>query len=694
MAEAIPISAAGTNGLVRVMNNEQIDAVEKAARPVVQPQEETLNHLSGRLSHYWQQAKSAKQEVSERLLKCKRQIEGEYDPDVKAAIKAMGGSDVFMMITAQKKRDLRSWLLDILKPTGPKDRLFSLSPTPILDLPPDIEEEISSRVMNGLMQELTMRVAATGEQVSDEQINELMGSMMDDAKEKIKVAINEKGVEIAERMSVKIDDQMIEGKWYRIFKDVIDDFCSYPSAIMKVPVVKRKKRKAYVPDPVTGKWGIQVKKQITAGFSRVSPWNFFPGPDTNIDDEGQISGYTWERHRYSRKQISNLIGTPGYKEEAIRRVLQRYKDGGLREWLWSDSEQERLDGKQNFHSSELIDVLEFYGPMRGQLLLDWGMEAEKIPDPDMDYEITAMMIGGEIIKAIVEPDKLDRKPYLVSSFEKVPGLIWGKSLPETIEDTQSMCNVSARSLHNNVAIASGPMVEVDESRVDLDAISPWMIIRATADQMNSGKAANFYTTTMHANELMQVYIHYKKEADNQSGVPAFAHGDTAVGGAGNTSSGLSMMMSAAGRGIKASVSNIDIDIIVEGTERMYDFNMLYDEDETIKGDARVKAGGSASMIAKEQLSVRQKEFMDSLAGNEMAMQLVGLKGLEYQIEEGAKAVELDPEKLLQGILAAGGGMPMGGGGTPGQVPGATNLLPDGSPAGGEAAKTVTNEGGS
>lgn len=690
--EAIPISAAGTNGLIRVMNNEQIDAAEKAARPVIQPQEETLNHLSGRLNHYWQTAKRAKYDTSERLLKCKRQIEGEYEPDIKQAIKAMGGSEIFMMITAQKKHDLKSWLLDILKPTGPKDRLFSLSPTPIPDLPPEVEQEMTHRVMNGLMQELTMRVAASGEQIDDRQINELMGAMMDDAREKIKVAVNEKGVEVAERMAVKIDDQMVEGKWYRIFKDVIDDFCSYPSAIMKCPVVKRKKRKFYAPDPVTGKWGIQVKKQVTAGFSRVSPFDFFPGPDTNIDDEGQIAGYTWERHRYSRKQVSNLIGTPGYKEGPIRRVLQTYKENGLREWLWSDSERERLEYRDNFHTSELIDALEFYGPVRGELLLDWGMEAEKVPDPDMDYEITAIMIGNEVIKAVVEPDKLDRKPYLVSSFEKIPGSIWGKSLPERLEDTQSMCNVSARSLHNNVAIASGPLVEADIDRTDVDGISPWMVIRSTNNQMNSGKAVNFYNVPMHANELMQVYNQFKKEADNQSGIPAFAHGDTAVGGAGNTSSGLSMMMSAAGRGIKASVSNIDIDIIVEGTERMYDFNMLYDEDESIKGDARVKAGGSASMIAKEQLSVRQKEFMDSLVGNEMAMQLIGLKGLEYQIEEGAKAVELDPEKLLQGLLAAGG-MPMGAAGG-GQTPGETKLLPDGSPAGGEAAKTVSNERGS
>ena len=222
--EAIPVSGHGTNGLIRVMNNAQIDAAELAARPVVQPQEETLNHLSGRLIHYWQAAKTTKQEVAERLLKCKRQIEGEYEPDVKAAIKAMGGSEKFMMITAQKKRDLRSWLLDILKPTGPKDRLFSLSPTPIVDLPPDVEQEISGRVMNGLMQELTMRVASTGELVTEDQINQLMGSMMDEAKEKIKNAVNEKGVEVAERMAVKIDDQMVEGKWYRIFKDVIDDF--------------------------------------------------------------------------------------------------------------------------------------------------------------------------------------------------------------------------------------------------------------------------------------------------------------------------------------------------------------------------------------------------------------------------------------------------------------------------------------
>ena len=100
------------------------------------------------------------------------------------------------------------------------------------------------------------------------------------------------------------------------------------------------------------------------------------------------------------------------------------------------------------------------------------------------------------------------------------------------------------------------------------------------------------------------------------------------------------------------------------------------------------------MIAKEQLSIRQKEFMDSLVGNEIAIQLIGIKGFEYQISEGAKAVELDPAKLLQGILSEGGMVaPVGGGGQVQQA-GETKLLPDGSPAGGESAKVAKNEGGS
>jgi hypothetical protein len=689
-AEAIPVSS-GNNGLLRIVGNKEIEDAQKAAMPKPVEPENDLGNFAGRLKHYWGEAKRNKLPMEERLLSCDRQVKGEYEPEKLSAIKAKGGSEIFMMITAQKKRDLRSWLLDILKPTGPSDRIFTLTPTPIPDLPQEVEQEIGHRIMNGLMQELTMRVAATGEEVTDDQIAEMMGAMMDDAREKVKVAINEKAAEITDKMSRKIDDQMVEGKWYKIFKDTVDDFCSYPSAIMKVPVIKRKKRKKYTFNPETQRMELQVVRQIVAGFARVSPWDFYPGPDTTIDDEGQVRGYTWERHRFSRKELSGMIGTPGYKSDKIRKILQEYQSGGIREWMWTDSERKRLEGMPNYHTSELIDVLEFYGAIQGKLLLEWGVDPKRVTDPDIDYEVTAMMCNNEIIKAIVEPDKLDRKPYLISSYEKVPGSIWGISLAETIADTQDMCNNSARSLHENMSIASGPMMEIDQSRCDVDAIEPWMVIRSTQDQMNSGKAVQFYTTSMHANELMAVYAQFKKEADHQSGVPAFAHGDTQVGGAGNTSSGLSMMMSAAARGIKGSISNLDLDMITEGTERMYDFNMLYDDDESIKGDARVKAGGSGSMIAKEQLSVRRKEFMDSLAGNEVEMAIIGLEGRKYQIEEGAKSGELDPEKLMRGPAVIGAQPAPAGGG--GQAEGETKLLPDGSPAGGEEAKVIKNEGG-
>ena len=685
-------NTAGNSGLLNVMNNSQLDAINRERfAPKPTSSDETLTHLSGYLKNYWEKAKQNKRPLEKRLLQCMRQVAGEYDPAKMSEIQQMGGSEVFMMITAQKKRDAKAWIMDILRPVGANDRLYTLDPTPIPDLPPEIEEELNSRIMDGMIQDLIVQSAMEGRVIEADDLSGLMEGMTGQVQETVKKAINEKAAEITEKMSKKIDDQMVEGKWYKVFKDVVDDYCTYPLAIMKVPVLKRKKRKVYAPDPMTGKMGLTVEKQIALTFSRVNPWDFYPLADASISNEGLLTGGCFERHRLTRKELQSFIGVPGYKEDAIREVLREYGEGGLREWLWTDTERDSLEGKPSYIPSEKIDALEFYGSIPGKLLVEWGMGADQAPDPDMDYEVNCWKIGSYVIKAVITPDKLDRTPYLISSFDKIPGSIIGNALPESIEDTQAMCNAAARAVHNNMGIASGPQVEINTDRVDNpDDIWPWKIWECTDEQMTGAPAVRFYQPSMHAEPLMSIYDKFKKEADHHSGIPAFAHGDTNVGGAGNTSSGLNMLMSAAARGIKSAVSNLDTDIIAEGAERMFDHNMLYDPDESIKGDARVKAGGSASIIAAENLAVRRGEFMDK-TNNEVDMALIGLNGREYQLREGAKSVEMDPEKLLQGDAMNPMNPAMAGGG--GQQEGAKNLLPDGSESGGDEAKLFRNDGG-
>ena len=60
-------------------------------------------------------------------------------------------------------------------------------------------------------------------------------------------------------------------------------------------------------------------------------------------------------------------------------------------------------------------------------------------------------------------------------------------------------------------------------------------------------------------------------------------GSAAGSGAGRTASGLSMLMSNAGKSIKQVIMYVDQDVIKATIHAHYEFNMLYDDDVTIKG---------------------------------------------------------------------------------------------------------------
>jgi hypothetical protein len=207
--------------------------------------------------------------------------------------------------------------------------------------------------------------------------------------------------------------------------------------------------------------------------------------------------------------------------------------------------------------------------------------------------------------------------------------------------------------------------------------------------MKEAPALQFYQPQMHVAELMQAYTFFSKIIDEQS-VPAYAHGDPNVSGAGNTASGLQQLIGASSRGIKAVVSNIDDDIIKPYIQRCYDYNLLNDNFPDAKGDINIVAGGINSINAKEQSASKQNEFLMAVA-NPLFAQILGTKKLNYLIDTVAKAHDIyfpsdidspeadDINPMMQGMPQlgqAGGNIAQGG--TP---PNPQQMLPDGSAAG-------------
>ncbi len=629
-----------TGGMVTIkslkaLQDEQRQrAQEQNSQPVVQA-------LAGFIRKTWMSSMMAKQMTSEiKMLKSVRARRGEYDPDKLAQLREQGSSTIYMMLTSNKCRAASSWLRDTLI-TGADEKPWTIKPGAIPDLPPNQVESIMAQAQQEVMQ-----LYAAGTPPTDQQVRERLLEMKDMAMSHLK----DMATRTAERMEVKMTDQLQEGGFQKAFSDFLDDITTFPSAFIKGPVVRKRPKMKWVPG-ANGQYELSVQDELSLEWERVDPFNIYPAADASSVDDGALI----ERHKLHRADLQALIGVEGYSDGAIRMVLEEYGKGGLRDWIYVDMNKAAAEGKSTMgvqqNPSQLIDALQYWGNVQGQLLRDWGMTEEEVPDPLMDYPIEAWVIGTWVIKAVINPDPLGRKPYYKASYEEVPGAYWGNSVADLCRDTQDICNAAARALVNNMSIASGPQVVYNIDRLpqgeNITQMYPWKVWQVTSDPMAGGATPmQFFQPSSLSNELMAVYEKFSVLADEYTGIPRYMTGDSAAGGAGRTATGMSMLMSNAGKAIKQVISNIDENVLRLAIERLYFYNMRYGDDPDLKGDVNIVARGAVSLMIKEQAQMRQNQFLQIALSNPITQQIVGVEGIAELLRQAAKTLDLNPDNIV------------------------------------------------
>ena len=692
-------------GLVRIENNAQLDARQQAEQAAQGRQNDPLIlGLAAHLRHLWEPAKRAKLPIETKMFKALRQRNGEYEQTIANAIAAQGGSSVYMMVTETKCRGAESWLRDILLEDGKIPFLVSPSPKPSIN--PDMEQMITDKFGQKVMQ--SMQSGQPQDPDAQEDMKEL-------AEQEVRNEIMEEAQETSDAMQVLIEDQFAEGGMIEGFSAFISDLATYPNAFLKGPVVRKQRKMKWVKG-VDGKYAPDVTEELVPTYTRVDPYRMYPEPGVSSINEG----FVFEHHRLSRPELAALKGVPGYDDDAISKVLEEMPASSTGTWLNPNYQtQATLEQKYNIwdRPTATVDALEFTGKIPGSKLIEWGMTSEEVPDPDKEYDCNAWLIDRWVIKATMNYDPLGRNPYYTSSFVKRPGAFWGSSIPELIDDIQNMCNAAARALVNNMGLASGPMVEVNIDRMPADeeitTLTPWRIFQVTNDPMGSGQPAiRFNQPQSNAQELMMVYTHFTKLADDQSGIPAYVYGDMNVAGAGRTASGLSMLMGSAGKGIRQVIMHIDMDVIGPVVEAQYDWNMRYVDDDSIKGDSQTCPKGAIQLATKEQENVRRMEFLQATS-NPMDSQIVGIPGRAAILREVAKGLNMPTDDIIpskekleqmqaqqeaQQQAQAQAQAQQAQQGQPGQQPGngqqqpaPAPTFPGGAPKGGQASNTVSNQ---
>lgn len=631
------------NPFVRQLGLQQVLQREAEAAPTFQtidnPQTETA--LAGHLRAAWGRNKLAKERIERRMLNCLRARRGEYSPEALAQIQQGGGQNiVWADLTETKCRAGSAWIREIVLPAG--ERPWGLLPTPIPDLPMPIKQGVVAKAVAEAQKAMQTMAEQSGVVMDRSQFKKTVAELGEKLREQAEKELQRSAERRAKRMERQIADRLAQGGWSDAMDAFVEDFVTYPAAILKGPVYQRHKRLSWGPS-----FTPRVSDNPAQTWERVSPFDVYPAVGATDCQKGDFI----ERVRFWRNELHALKGLPGYQDEQIDQALVEYSAGHLEGWLWTESERQRLERETTYlflSPPGVIDALNYWGSVPGWKLMSWGVGMDL--EPTKDYEVNCLLVGRFVVYCALNPDPLGARPYHRACYDEIPGAFWGRSVPDLASIHQQMCNGIACALADNLSWASGPQtwIHVDrladgEQSLELFPGKAWQLKSDPTQGVNPG--IGFFQPDDRAGPLMATYAQWEQRADDATGIPRYTYGNGEAAGAGDTASGLAMLMNNAAKGLRRAIGNIDQRVIQPTIAMAFVNEMIYNDDESIKGDCVVIPRGAAAILIKESAQQRRTQFL-AMTGNPIDMEIIGKKGRAALLREVCSAMELPVDEIV------------------------------------------------
>ena len=436
----------------------------------------------------------------------------------------------------------------------------------------------------------------------------------------------------AKNMEKKIHDQLEESNANKHLRNTAFEMALFGTGVMKGPFAFDKE---YPNWDEEGEYSPIFK--TVPQINHVSVWDFYPDPDANNIDEAQ---YVVQRHKMSRSELRALKNRPFFREEVIKEAIAEGENYVKKYW-----EDDLTDYNQE-SDVDRFEVFEYWGMMETELLIDQEVD---IPEDLQDYDelqVNIWCCNNRVIRAVLNPFKPARIPYMASPYELNPYSFFGVGVAENMDDTQTLMNGFMRMAVDNAVLSGNLLIEVDETNLvpgqDL-SVYPGKIFRR---QGGAPGQAIFGTKFPNVSgENIQLFDKARQLADESTSIPSFSHGQTGVTGVGRTASGISMLMNAASGSVKTVIKNVDDYLLKPLGEGLFRFNMQFDFDPKIRGDLEVKARGTESLMANEVRSQRLMSFLQVASSPVLAP----FAKFQYVITEIAKALDLDPNKVTNNM---------------------------------------------
>ena len=505
-------------------------------------------------------------------------------------------SRVFLNITAPYVDAASARVADMLLPTD--DRAWTLKPTPIPRMSPAEVEQMGGQ--EGVEQAIEQAKAA------------------------------------AEAMQSEIDDCLVESNWHGEGRSIIEDSARIGSGVLKGPYPIKRTSRVVRTDTETGVKSFVEVVEIKPGTKRIDCWNFWP--DGACGESIHNGGYTWEREYLSAKQVSDMVGMPGYDKPAIMAAL---KEGPAT----ASEARQAADGSPT-RSDEQFESWIYYGTADADDLGSVGVDVE---DETPIASAMAVILNDRLIKCSLNPLDSGRFPYDVIAWQARRGLPWGTGVSRRIRTIQRIMNGGVRAMMDNSGLTAGPQIVIGDGINPADGnyiITGRKLWRAEAGVLDVRAAFHAFVPPSVQAEMMAIIEWAMRTAEDTTGMPAMLQGIR--GDAPDTLGGMQLQNNNASGVLRRLAKRFDDYVTEPHITRYYDWMMQHSDREDIKGDFQIDVRASSALVERDA----QQQFLQTLLAAsanpayeldpaKLAAEL--LKGQRYD----PKRVQYDPDRLAQ-----------------------------------------------
>jgi hypothetical protein len=450
------------------------------------------------------------------------------------------------------------------------------------------------------------------------------------ANEEAKVVI-EAAKKSAEGMELSIDDSLTECNFNGESRKVVENGVRLGAGIMYGPFPARQTSKVWLPQP-DGTQVLQFNESIVPASMSLDPWDVFFDPACGNDHQRGRGFFI--RRNVTRKELRQLVGLPGYDDEAIRDVLRtspcrvRVAEGRImRDIIQEDS----------------YELWQYHGEIEPD---EMERLTSKAGDPLTDVSFGVLvMVNDRVIGAMESWVSDQTLPVDVWCWRKADDSPCGYGLPDELENQQRVVNSAWRQVMDNGRTSLGGQIVMKKGMVipanSSYEITPNKIWLAKDDLEDVRQAFSVFEFNSHLQELLAIAQAAMQFADMETSMPQILGGGQ--GSAPETVGGMVMLYNNANAVLRQRVKLYDDCVTKPHIGRYYDWKMANESDPDIKGDFEVDARGSTALIERD---IQNQALLNLANITNNPRYTPHLKERE-EIKAILKAFKVNPEELMK-----------------------------------------------